>query len=237
MTPAANTDAELANWAFTRLGHDFANIALVREALTHGSATKGGKSYQRLEFLGDRVLGCIVATWLYQSHGEAEGPLTSRFHALVEGSANAEVARAWDVADRIFMEPRTRQQGLHQSDNVLGDVAEALVAAIYLDGGWDAADRFVRREWARLLSRGPRFLDDPKAKLQQWAARQRKGTPLYAVIDRQGPDHAPTFTVEVSLFGLDPQRGSGGTKQDAEKSAAALMLENLPPSPSPRKRS
>jgi ribonuclease III len=231
------TDADLAAWANTRLGHEFVNIALVREALTHGSATKGGKSYQRLEFLGDRVLGCIVATWLYQSHTEAEGLLTSRFHALVEGSANAEVARGWDVADRIIMEPRTRQKGLHQSDNVLGDVAEALVAAIYLDGGWDAADRFVRREWARLLSRGPRFLDDPKARLQQWAAKQRKGTPVYAVIDRQGPDHAPTFTVEVSLHGLDAQRASGGTKQEAEKAAAALMLDNLPPPPQRRTRS
>lgn len=231
------TDADLAAWANTRLGHEFVNIALVREALTHGSATKGGKSYQRLEFLGDRVLGCIVATWLYQSHTEAEGLLTSRFHALVEGSANAEVARGWDVADRIIMEPRTRQKGLHQSDNVLGDVAEALVAAIYLDGGWDAADRFVRREWARLLSRGPRFLDDPKARLQQWAAKQRKGTPVYAVIDRQGPDHAPTFTVEVNLHGLDAQRASGGTKQEAEKAAAALMLDNLPPPPQRRTRS
>jgi ribonuclease III len=230
------SDVDLAAWASARLGHDFTTVALVREALTHGSATKGGKSYQRLEFLGDRVLGCIVATWLYQSHTEAEGLLTSRFHALVEGSANAEVARAWDVADLIIMEPRTRQKGLHQSDNVLGDVAEALVAAIYLDGGWDAADRFVRREWARLLTRGPRFLDDPKARLQQWAARQKKGTPLYTVIDRQGPDHAPTFTVEVSLFGLEPRRGLGNTKQEAEKAAAALMFDNLPPVPQPRKK-
>lgn len=237
MTALANSDADLAAWASARLGHDFANIALVREALTHGSATKGGKSYQRLEFLGDRVLGCIVATWLYQSHTEAEGLLTSRFHALVEGSANAEVARDWDVADRIIMEPRTRQKGLHQSDNVLGDVAEALVAAIYLDAGWDAADRFVRREWARLLSRGTRFLDDPKARLQQWAARQKKGTPLYAVVDRQGPDHAPTFTVEVNLFGLAPQRGTGTTKQDAEKAAAGLMFDNLPAPPQSRKKS
>lgn len=237
MTAASRTDADLAAWASTRLGYDFSNIALVREALTHGSATKGGTSYQRLEFLGDRVLGCIVATWLYQSHTEAEGLLTSRFHALVEGSANAEVARAWDVADRIIMEPRTRQKGLHQSDNVLGDVAEALVAAVYLDGGWEAADRFVRREWARLLSRGPRFLDDPKARLQQWAARQKKGTPVYAVIDRQGPDHAPVFTVEVSLFGLDPQRATGTTKQEAEKAAAAAMFAALPTPPQARKKS
>lgn len=228
-------DSDLAAWARTRLGHDFTDISLLREALTHGSATKGTRSYQRLEFLGDRVLGCIIATMLYQTHAEQEGQLSSRFHALVEGSANAEVARGWDVADLIAMEPRTRQKGLAESDNVLGDVAEAIVAAIYLDGGWDAADRFVRREWARLLAQGPRLLDDPKARLQQWAAKNRRGMPLYAVIDRSGPDHAPTFTVEASLFGLTPARGSGGTKQEAEKAAAAALYDQVPAAPVKRK--
>ena len=229
-------DDELARWAHERLGHDFANLALLREALTHGSATKGGFSYQRLEFLGDRVLGCIIATLLYESHAEQEGQLSARFHALVEGGANAEVARGWDVADRIAMEPRTKAKGLHQTDNVLGDVAEALVAAIYLDGGWAAADRFVRREWARLLVRGPRLLDDPKARLQQWAAKNRRGMPIYAVVDRQGPDHAPTFTVEASLYGFEPSRGTGGTKQEAEKAAAAALYEQVPAAPVKRKK-
>jgi ribonuclease-3 len=233
----SHNDADLAAWARARLGHDFADIGLLREALTHGSATKGTRSYQRLEFLGDRVLGCIIATMLYQTHAEQEGQLSSRFHALVEGSANAEVARGWAVADLIAMEPRTRQKGLAESDNVLGDVAEAIVAAIYLDGGWPAADRFVRREWARLLERGPRLLDDPKARLQQWAAKNRRGMPVYAVIDRSGPDHAPTFTVEASLYGLDPARGSGGTKQEAEKAAAAALYEQVPAGPGTRKKS
>jgi ribonuclease-3 len=230
------SDAELAQWATARLGHDFSDPGLLREALTHGSATKGTKSYQRLEFLGDRVLGCIVATMLFQTHAEQEGQLSARFHALVEGGANAEVARGWDVADMIAMEPRTRQKGLHESDNVLGDVAEALVAAIYLDGGWDAADRFVRREWARLLERGPRILDDPKARLQQWAAKNRRGMPVYAVVDRSGPDHAPTFTVEASLYGFDPARGTGTTKQEAEKAAAASLYTQIPAQPAKRTR-
>ena len=100
---------------------------------------------------------------------------------------------------------------------MLGDVAEAIVAAIYLDGGWEAADRFVRREWARLLARGPRLLDDPKARLQQWAAKNRRGMPVYAVIDRSGPDHAPTFTVEAQPVRPDPgarqrQHQAGGRK-------------------------
>lgn len=232
----SHNDRDLAAWARDRLGHDFADIGLLREALTHGSATKGTRSYQRLEFLGDRVLGCIIATMLYQTHAEQEGQLSSRFHALVEGAANAEVARGWAVSDLIAMEANTRQKGLAESDNVLGDVAEAVVAAIYLDGGWDAADRFVRREWARLLERGPRLLDDPKARLQQWAAKQRRGMPVYAVIDRSGPDHAPTFTVEASLYGLSPARGSGGTKQEAEKAAAAALYDQIPAVPAKRKR-
>jgi ribonuclease-3 len=232
----SHSDADLADWARTRLGHDFASMALLREALTHGSATMGTKSYQRLEFLGDRVLGCIVATMLFQTHAEQEGQLSARFHALVEGGANAEVARGWHVADMIAMEPTTRQKGLHQTDNVLGDVAEALVAAIYLDGGWDAADRFVRREWARLLQRGPRILEDPKAKLQQWAAKNRRGMPVYAVVDRSGPDHAPTFTVEANLYGFEPGRGTGQTKQEAEKAAASALYAQVPATPAKRKK-
>jgi len=232
----SGSDADLAAWASARLGHPFQNTALLREALTHGSATKGGLSYQRLEFLGDRVLGCIIATLLFETHAEQEGQLSARFHALVEGSANAEVARSWDVAELILMEPRTRQKGLHLTDNVLGDVADAIVAAIYLDGGWDAAERVVRRESARLLERGPRILDDPKARLQQWSAQNRRGLPVYVVVDRQGPDHAPTFTVEASLYGLDPARASGSTKQEAEKAAAAALYARIPAAPVRRKK-
>jgi ribonuclease-3 len=233
----SHSDAELAQWARTRLGHDFKNVGYLREALIHGSATKGRRSYQRLEFLGDRVLGCIVATWLFETHDEPEGLLSSRFHALVEGSANAEVAREWQVSAMIEMEARTRLKGLDESDNVLGDVAEAIVAAIYLDQGWAAAESFVRREWARLLERGPRFLQDPKARLQQWAEKNRRGIPRYVVIDRQGPDHAPTFTIEASLFGLEPTRATGSTKQEAEKAAAAALFDQLPVMPTKRKRS
>ena len=224
----SHSDADLADWARTRLGHDFASMALLREALTHGSATMGTKSYQRLEFLGDRVLGCIVATMLFQTHAEQEGQLSARFHALVEGGANAEVARGWDVADMIAMEPTTRQKGLHQTDNVLGDVAEALVAAIFLDAGWAAAETFVQREWGRLAADGRQTLADPKSRLQEWALKRRRGMPSYIVIDRQGPDHAPRFTIEASVRGEPPAIGEGLSKQEAEKAAALKLLESLP---------
>ena len=220
-------DSDLAAWARERLGHDFADIGLVRRALTHSSAASGRDSYQRLEFLGDRVLGCAVAAWLYAGHDEAEGRLTARLHALVEGPANAAVARGLGVPERLVMEPGARAKGLHQSDNVLGDVAEALVAALFLDGGWAIADSFVRREWARLLEDGPRLLADPKSRLQEWALKRRLGMPLYAVVDRSGPDHAPTFTVEVVVRGEAPVRGQGLSKQEAEKAAAVALLARV----------
>lgn len=223
----SHSDAELAQWAAARLGHRFASIALLRRALTHSSAAGTGQNYQRLEFLGDRVLGCAVATWLYGAHNEAEGKLTSRLHALVEGPANAIVARNLGVPERLIVEQNARAKGLHQTDNVLGDVAEAIVAALYLDGGWAIAEAFVRREWAQLLVDGPRLLVDPKSRLQEWALKRRRGMPLYALVDRQGPDHAPIFTIEASVRGETPARGVGANKQEAEKAAAARLLDGL----------
>ncbi len=221
----ARDDARLQDWARTRLGHDFADPMLLRRALTHGSAGPLEASYQRLEFLGDRVLGCAVAAWLYRDHAEAEGRLTSRLHALVEGPACAEVARGLGVPELLIMEKTARAKGLAQSDNVLGDVAEAIVAALFLDGGWDVAESFVRREWKRLLDSGTKLLADPKSELQRWALARRLGMPSYVVVDRQGPDHAPHFTVEVIVRGEQATRGDGTSKQEAEKSAAISMLK------------
>jgi ribonuclease-3 len=221
------SDAALAQWAEERLGHRFADPALLRRALTHSSAGGTRSSYQRLEFLGDRVLGCAIAALLHQSHDEPEGQLTARLHALVEGPANAEVARHLGVSDRLFMEPGARLRGLAASENVLGDVAEALVAAIFLDAGWAAAEAFVRREWGRLPAQGRERLADPKSALQQWALKHRRGTPSYTTIDRQGPDHAPRFTIEVNVRGEPPAKGEGASKQEAEKAAALALLERL----------
>ncbi len=217
----------LREWARARLGHDFADPQLLRRAMTHGSAGPLEASYQRLEFLGDRVLGCAVAAWLYHDHDEAEGRLTSRLHALVEGPACATVARSLGVPELLIMEKNARAKGLAQSDNVLGDVAEALVAALFLDGGWVVAEAFVRREWQQLLDGGARLLADPKSELQRWALARRLGMPSYVVVDRQGPDHAPRFTIEVLLRGQSSARGEGTSKQEAEKAAAFAMLKAL----------
>jgi ribonuclease-3 len=221
-------DAALMDWAEASLGHRFTDIGLLRRALTHSSAAAGSGSYQRLEFLGDRVLGCAVAAMLYNRHDEPEGRLTGRLHALVEGPANAEVARHLGVPVHMVMEPSARAKGLHENENVLGDVAEALVAAIFLDAGWMAAEAFVRREWGRLAAEGRQTLADPKSRLQEWALKRRRGVPSYVVIDRQGPDHAPRFTIEASVRGEPPAIGEGLSKQEAEKAAALQLLERLP---------
>lgn len=224
----ADRMARLAEYARAVLGHDFADLALLDRALTHGSATRQpGASYQRLEFLGDRVLGCVVASLLYGRHDEAEGRLTARLHAMVEGPANARVARGWDVGPLISMEPVSRAKGLADSDNVLGDVAEALVAAVFVDGGWEAAAQFVTRHWGPLMQAEQPFLNDPKSSLQQWTLKRRLGMPEYLVIGREGPDHAPLFTVEATVRGALPATGTGKSRQEAEKAAANLLLKRL----------
>lgn len=219
------SDDALGDWAATTLGHRFADLGLLRRALTHGSAV--GADYQRLEFLGDRVLGCVVAAWLYRDYDEPEGKLTARYHGLVEGPACAEVARALGVPERLFMEKVARSKGLGHSDNVLGDIAEAIVAAIFLDGGFAAAEAFVHRHWGALLDAGPRLLVDPKSRLQEWALAQSRQAPTYELVDRSGPDHAPRFRVRVVVRGHDPAEGAGTNKREAEKAAAIAMLERL----------
>jgi len=220
--------ARIAAWSREYLGHDFADVALLDRALTHGSASRvAGASYQRLEFLGDRVLGCVVASLLYGEHNEAEGRLTARLHAMVEGPANARVARGWHVGPLIAMEPVSRNKGLADSDNVLGDVAEALVAAVFLDAGWAAAQALVQRHWGPLMAADQPFLNDPKSTLQIWALKRRLGMPTYLVVGREGPDHAPTFTVEVTVRGHAPVCSDGKSRQDAEKAAATALLATL----------
>ena len=226
MPPLTAAPAEpLAAWARETLGHTFADLSLLERALTHSTTLR--PSYQRLEFLGDRVLGFIVAQWLYRDDDGPEGQLTARLHGLVEGVACAEVARGWDASAYIRMERSAVQKGLGRSENVLGDVAEAVVAAVYLDAGIDAAEAFVRRHWGALVAQGPRFLDDPKTKLQNWVLKRSRKVPEYAVVDRSGADHQPRFIVEVRVHGQEPATGAGSNKREAEKAAAQAMLERI----------
>ncbi len=212
-------------WAHAALGHTFADPALLRRAMTHPSA--GQPNYQRLEFLGDRILGCVVAAWLYDDLDEAEGKLTARFHTLVDAPSCARVATDLGVPEQLIMDRATRAAHVARSTNVLGDVTEALIAAIYLDAGWAAAEAFVRRAWAPLIDTSAAAPENPKSRLQEWAAARRLGAPGYVVTWKDGPDHRPQFRVAVTVRGHDPVEGSGTSKQEAEKAAAAAMLDRI----------
>ena len=214
----------LADWVAARLGHFPRDPGLFERALTHGSS--GGDDYQRLEFLGDRVLGLIVADLLYTRFpDEAEGKLSHRFNALVAGRTCADIARALGVPERLRLGKQARDDGARDSDNVLGDVMESLIGAIYRDGGIDAARSFVHAQWEPLLARETEAPRHPKSLLQEWCAAARRAVPSYSVVRREGPAHATRFTVAVTVGGLDPVEASGPSKQAAETAAAQAFLE------------
>jgi ribonuclease-3 len=197
------------------------------QALTHSSHP--GPSYERLEFLGDRVLGCIVADWLYGEFAEPEGSLARRLAALVDGGTCADVARQINVGAHLLMDKAARNAHVAASENVLGDMTEALIGALYIDGGWDKANGFVRRYWSPLINTATTAPKDPKSQLQEWAQARGLPIPVYTVLRREGPDHAPRFRMAVSLRGHDPVDASGTSKQDAQKAAAIAMLAAVAP--------
>lgn len=216
----------MEDWAEKALGHRFRQTGLLKRALTHSSA--GQPDYERIEFLGDRVLGFIIAAWLYADLGdEAEGKLSRRFADLVSRETCAEVARDIGVAEHIILGNQARGDRAHQSDNVLGDVCEALIGALYLDAGIDAAAAFVRRSWAPYMALDARAPKHPKSALQEWANGRGLRSPVYEVIDRSGPQHAPVFRVRVTVRGQDPVEAEGSNKQEAETAAAQAMLDKV----------
>ena len=216
----------LAEWIERTLGHEPADLALFERALTHSSHDQD--NYERLEFLGDRVLGLVIAEWLIETWpNEPEGKLSHRLNALVAREVCAEVARELDVIPRIRLGRQAIDDGAFQSDNVLGDVTEALIGALYLEAGLEAAARFIRKGWAERidsLSAPPRH---PKALLQEWTAAKKRRAPEYRIVETSGPDHARRFTVSVSVKGVGEATGTGSSKQEAETAAAEALLETL----------
>jgi ribonuclease III len=202
------------------LGHSFTNPELLNQALTHASVGSGREaSYQRLEFLGDRVLGLAVADMLVEHFSEApEGELSRRLARLVSGEACAEVAR------EMGLDKALRISGGRPTLSVLGDACEAVLGAIYRDAGLAAARAVIERYWGPRLESMSGPLRDAKTELQEWAHRRGFDTPAYAEILRSGPDHAPQFEVEVSVGGLEPGRGRGRSKREAEHDAATEVL-------------
>jgi ribonuclease III len=212
-----------------RIGHQFADGALLATALTHVSALKPsrkrGDSYQRLEFLGDHVLGLIVSDMLYRAFPNAdEGELSKRLADLVRKESCADVARSLGLVDDIKLGAVGAGAGARLRKSVLGDICEAVIGAVFLDGGYQAASEFVERNWSERMHKLRRPLRDPKTTLQEWAQGKGLPTPVYREIERTGPHHDPQFRIAVELPGLEPAEGTGGSKRAAEKAAASAMI-------------
>jgi ribonuclease III len=212
-----------------RIGHKFANAALLATALTHVSALKStrkrGDSYQRLEFLGDHVLGLIVSDMLYRAFPRAnEGELSKRLADLVRKESCADVARVLELVDDIKLGQIGAGASARLRKSVLGDICEAVIGAVFLDGGYGAAALFVERNWTERMHKSRRPPRDPKTVLQEWAQGKRLPTPVYREVERTGPHHDPQFRVAVDLPGLAPAEGIGGSKRAAEKDAASVMI-------------
>ena len=216
-----------------RLGHTFSDGSLLTRALTHGSATArgdAGTSYQRLEFLGDRVLGLAVATMLHHTFPQAEeGELARRLNQLVRRETCADVARDLALGEAIVFGDSEAQTGGRKKTAILADVCEAVIAAIYLDAGLAAAQTLIERHWGPRMTNYSGPLRDPKTMLQEWAQGRGKTAPRYTMTERSGPDHAPSFTVRVDIDETEPAFGTGGSKRLAEQRAAeaALVREGL----------
>ena len=219
---------EVADFVVTKLGHQPKDLALFERALTHSSL--GRDSYERLEFLGDRVLGLVVGRWLYERFAaEPEGQLSRRHNALVARETCAGIGRELGLPALIRLGKQARDDGASNSDNVVGDVVEALIGALLLDGGIDAADAFVRRAWAHHLDSQGRAPIHPKSSLQELAAARGYATPVYEITSRSGAQHAPRFTVRVAIKNAGEASAEGSSKQEAETAAATALLNKLSP--------
>lgn len=210
----------------TILDHHFAAPELLEAALTHGSRIGKGPDYQRLEFLGDRVLSLVIAEALYKSYpDEAEGSLAARLSLLVRGETCAKVGLDLGIQDFVILGEKEKKKGVQQSSSVLGDVVEAVIGAVYLDGGMDVARALINKGWADRLSQSPASLKDAKTFVQEWALGKAYPLPSYQVIARSGPEHAPLFTVGLTVGTLSAAEGQGNSKQAAEMAAAQVFIE------------
>lgn len=221
--------ADLAAFA-TRIGHDFRRPDLLARAVTHASLSSPTRpSNERLEFLGDRVLGLSIATALFEQDGTAaEGQLAPRFNALVRQETCAEIAREVGLGDVLKLGRSEMLSGGRRKEALLGDALEAVIAAIYLDAGFDAARDTVLRLWGDRIARAAKAdIRDPKSTLQEWAQARGLPPPTYSETARSGPDHQPLFTVEARLATGETATGTAPGKRAAEQSAARALLARM----------
>jgi ribonuclease-3 len=217
----------------TRLDHCFEDRALLERALTHASVGGGVADNERLEFLGDRVLGLVMAEALSARDPKADaGALSKRLHVLVNRDSCAEVGRALGIGPALRLPGGETRRGARDQARFLADACEAVIGAMYLDAGLDVARERVLALWDELLeSPHDERTANPKSRLQEWAAAAGRGAPAYRLVSRDGPDHAPVFTVEASVPGAAPASAQAGSRQAAEKAAALALLEREAPAP------
>jgi len=208
------------------LGFSPEDEALWLEALTHGSTGKP-RNYERLEFLGDRVLGLSIAEWLYHRSTGPEGELAQRLNALVSRQMCAHIARQIGAPDHVQLGRQARDDGAQDSDNVLGDIMESLLGASFLQSGFAATRDIVHALWQPAIESRAGRTKHPKSALQEWAAGCRRKPPEYELVDRSGPDHAASFTVRVSVRNVGEIEATASSKQDAETEAARLFMERF----------
>lgn len=214
------------------LGHRFARPELLDEALTHTSAAGGGGSYpygyERLEFLGDRVLGLVIAEMLLsQFPQEDEGKIARRYSALVRAEALTGVAEKIELGRYLTLGASEEESGGRANRGLLADACEAVIAALYLDGGLEAAARFIHDHWQPLIAAAAEPPRDAKTHLQEWAQERGLDLPVYQTVAREGPPHRPTFFVRASVGDLTPGEGQGSSKRAAEQRAAEVLIKAI----------
>lgn len=210
-----------------RIGYAFKDASLLELALTHSSAkptVKPNEDNERLEFLGDRVLGLAVAELLTTSFPDAsEGELARRYNQLVRAETLASVAQEWDIGALIVMSGGEALSGGRAKKTILANACEAVLGAIFTDGGYGPSRAIVHRFWVSELGVIGEAAD-AKSVLQEWAQGRKLPLPRYSEVSREGPDHAPRFTAEVAIDGVEPERGEGANKRQAEQAAALALL-------------
>ena len=214
------------------LGHRFGRPETLAEALRHPSLSPAKvhqrRAYDRLEFLGDRVLGVVVADDLLRRHPNADvGALAPRFNALVRREALVAVASAIGLGRFIRMSPTEEASGGRAKATILADCCEAVIGALFVDGGLDAAARFIHRYWDAMADAMAETPQDAKTALQEWAQAKAMAPPTYAIAEQEGPPHQTTFTVTVSLDGRKPESATGRSRRAAEQAAARVMLAGI----------
>jgi ribonuclease III len=218
--------SDFAAFLEQKLGWSPSNMAPFERAVTHASLARD--SYDRLEFLGDRVLGLVVASWLYERFPhEPEGQMSRRYNALVSRETCAEVGRGLGIPAQIRLGKQAREDRASESDNVIGDVVESLIGALFLDSGFEAAQAFIRTAWGPYLDNQKRAPLHPKSALQELAADRSLAPPHYEQVSRTGAHHSPTFRIRVSIKGGGEAEAEGPSKQEAETAAAAALLEQM----------